>query len=109
MKKQIKLDRDTKKVLTDQEKIKLLTEHEGWAIVQRLFLKEAADLINMGKIDLTKPVGGNIAIEIGMRQLASSTILSILNDVIGTAQQFDMNQTLTEQVEEGYILRQPAR
>ena len=37
-----------------------------------------------------------------MRQLAASKILSILNDIQGTAEQFDTNSQLTEQ---GFILK----
>lgn len=109
MKKTIKLEDDTKKVLTDQEKIKRLTEQDGWPIVRNLFLKEAAALLNMANMNVAQPLGGSIQVELGMRQLASSKILSILNDVIGTAEQFDMNSKLTEEVESGYVLRMPAR
>jgi len=109
MKKTIKLENDTKKVLTDQEKIKRLTEQDGWPIVRNLFLKEAAALLNMANMNVAQPLGGSIQVELGMRQLASSKILSILNDVIGTAEQFDMNSKLTEEVESGYVLRMPAR
>ena len=109
MKKTIKLENDTKKVLTEQENIKRLTEHDGWPIVRNLFLKEAAALLNMANMNVAQPLGGSIQVELGMRQLASSKILSILNDVIGTAEQFDMNSKLTEEVESGYVLRMPAR
>ncbi len=98
------LDKETRKVLTDQEKIKLLTEHEGWNIVRAKFLDECAKLLNIADINVTNPTM-NLVSEIGMRQLAAAKILSIINDVIGTAQQYDMNKTLTEQVENGYVLR----
>lgn len=107
MKKTI-LDKETKNLLTEQGKIKSLTEHEGWPIVKAKFLSEAAALLNMSNMNPTQPLGGNLIAEIGMRQLASAKILSILNDVIGTAEQFDTNSVLTQQVEGGYILRRDA-
>ena len=109
VKKTVKLDQDTKKVLTEQEKIKRLTEQDGWIIVEKLFLSEAAKLLNMADVNIDKPIGGSLSIELGIRQLASAKILSILNDIKGTAQQFDMNSKLTEQIEEGYILRLPTK
>lgn len=101
----IKLDKETRDILTDQEKIKMLTQSEGWAIVEALFVKEAAKLLNMAEVNLQQPIGGNIVTEIAMRQLASGRILSILNDIKGTAHQYDMNSALTEQIENGYVLR----
>lgn len=109
MNKKIKLEKDTKDLLSEQEKIKRLTEHEGWPIVRSLFLREAAKLLNMSEVNVITPLGGNLVAEIGMRQLASAKILSILNDILGTAEQFDMNSTLTQEVEQGYILRVPER
>jgi len=107
MKKTLKLDNDTKKVLSDQEKIKRLTEHEGWPIVEKLLLNKAAELLNMSGVNVQNPLGGNLVAEIGMRQLASARILEVLADVKGTAEQFSANQSLTEQIETSYVYRMP--
>ena len=101
----IKLDKETKELVTDQQKIKSLTEQEGWPIVRALFLKKAAEMINITDINVLNPISGNLVAEIGMRQLASARLIEILKDVEGTAEQFDANEALTTQIEHQYILR----
>ena len=101
----IKLDKETKEMMTDQEKIKRLTEHDGWPLVRNLILKKAGELINISDINVANPSGGNLVAEIGMRQLASARLLEVINDIQGTAEQFDMNSALTEQVENTFIMR----
>lgn len=108
MKKRTDIDSETRNVLSDQEKIKRLTEHEGWAIVRALLLRKATELLNIADINIVNPVNGNLVAEIGMRQLASARLIEILKDVEGTAEQFDANAVLSEQVDHEYIIR-PSR
>ena len=101
----LKLDKETRDTISDQEKIKKLTEHEGWPLVRALILKRAAELINISDINVLNPVSGNLIAEIGMRQLASARLIEVLREVQGTAEQFDANAALTQGVESEYVLR----
>lgn len=104
-KKNIKLDRETRELLTEQEKIKLLTQHEGWGIVKKMLMEKVAGLLNISDMNPKEPLGGSLIAEIGIRQGAATKIIEILNDVQGTADQFDANESLTQQVENSYIIR----
>lgn len=105
----IKLDKETKDLLTDQEKIKLLTQHEGWPIVRNIFMKKITEFLNISDMDPKTPLGGSIIAEIGIRQGASTKLIEILNDIQGTADQFDANAALTQDINETYIIRPEAR
>lgn len=99
------MDADTIEMLTDQEKVKSLTEHVGWPVVRSLILGEAAKMMNMANVNINAPLGGSVGTEIMVKQLASAAILSVLNDVQGTAEQFNLNQPLTDFAEHAYIVR----
>ena len=102
----IKLDNDTKKLLTEQEKIKSLTEHEGWPLVRSKFLNKVGELLNLSTINILNTATQiNYMNEIGMRQMAAARLVEILNDIQGTAEQFDANSALTEEISESYIIR----
>lgn len=109
MKKSIKLDKETRELLTEQEKIKLLTEHEGWGMVKGMFLAKVASLVNISDMDPMKPLGGSLIAEIGIRQGAAAKLIEILNEVQGTADQFDANSALTQEINESYIIRRPEK
>lgn len=105
MPRQKKLDKDTKKVLELGGRIKELTQSAGWGDVRNIFLKKAAEMLNMKDINI---LNTNVSVihEIGARQLAAARLIEILNEIQGTAEQFDANSTLTEELEEsGYIWR----
>ncbi len=95
----IKLDKETTVLLSEQEKIKKLTEHAGWGIVRAKMLAECAALLNLNGLDVTN--GDNLLKEIMGRQLAANLIVKVQ----GTADQFEANSGLTEEINNGYILR----
>lgn len=103
--KKIPLDKETRDVLKKQEVVRNLVESEGWGVVRELFLKKTAEMLNMANVNLAQPIGGNIATEISVKQLASARLLEILNDIQGTAEQFNTNSALTMQVEDSYVIR----
>ena len=109
-KEQRKLDKETRTVVEAQQKVKSLTQHEGWPIVKALFIKKVAELLNLADVNImatgqSNGMGFNVAQEVGMRQLAAARLIEILNDVQGTADQFDANEALTSAITESYVER----
>ena len=86
-----------------------MTEHEGWGIVRQKFLAESAKMLNLAHINIQQPLGGQVGIEIMVKQLASAALLSVLNEIQGTAEQFNSNEALAQTVENNYVIRPPVK
>lgn len=104
MPRQKKLDPETRKVFEHGKRVKELTEHAGWNEVRTLFIKKSAELLNMKDINVLDK-GQDFLLQIGARQLAAARLIEILNDIQGTAEQFDANATLTEEITSSYVIR----
>lgn len=99
----MKPDRETQKVLSDQEKIKLLTEHDGWGIVRKKLLDKLMDMGSILNIQDLSP--DKITVEVAGRQLAFQVLKEWLDEVEGTAQQFKNNSELYKEVKDDYLVR----
>lgn len=103
-KSELKLDKETSNLLTEQKKLRDLVSHEGWSIVRKKILEKASELLNLDTLDVLSNPQSAIQ-EIGMRKLAAYRLLEVLKDITGTVEQFDANSALTQQIEQSYIIR----
>ena len=97
-----KVDKETQKLLSEQEHVKNLTEQEGWGIVKGNLIKYVAALHNISSLNSTDPQA--MFNQVASRQLAAGILLEWLKDVEGTAAQFDANKELADQVKGSYIV-----
>lgn len=98
------MDSETKKILTDGEKLKLMTEHDGWAICRQKIADKIMDLqfiANVNDEDATKAL-----IDMKARKYAVNILWDWLkNDIEGTIQQHLTNNNLPKPMR-SYILRE---
>lgn len=79
---------ETKKVLSDQEKVKSLISHDGWPILEQKFMAQIKELQSISSIK------GSNATE-KMRSLAANEkavemMLTWFDSVVGLAEQHDL-------------------
>jgi hypothetical protein len=98
------MDSDTKQTLLEGEKLKLLTEHEGWGIAYDKFSAKILELQYIGNVDDSTPE--KALIDMKARKLAVEVLMNWMkNDILGTVEQFNTNNTLQRPVM-SYIVRQ---
>lgn len=96
------MDNETKEVLTVQDTIKKLTEHEGWGFVRSLLMSKIVDLQDINDVDTTSPE--NAVRDIKARQFAGKILLEWLNEIEGTVEQSKSNNSLLPS-KDSYIVR----
>lgn len=82
-------DKETNKILTDQEKIKMLINHEGWPIVRAMFDEKILRLQNVNSVVGTTATAKEKSMEVNKK--VSEVLFEILQEISGTAEQFDTN------------------
>lgn len=83
------IDKETQKVLTDGEKLKLLSEHDGFAILEKIVHDKVATLQSIFNIDDSKP--DRVISEIIGRKLASQLLTEFWDEVVGRVAQHKAN------------------
>jgi len=97
------MDKDTKQLLTDGEKLKQLTEHEGWAIAYQKFSDKIMDLQFIANVDNKDP--NTAFIDMKARMYAVSLLLDWMkSDILGVVEQHNLNNNLSKPVR-SYIVR----
>lgn len=97
------LDNETKKVLTDGEKLRLMTEHEGWGIARSLLSSKILELQQIGDLIKLEPVA--MAIQAKANQAAAEILFTFLTEIEGTVEQHLNNNPVSTPIE-SYILRE---
>lgn len=98
------MDSDTKQVLTDGEKLKLLTEHQGWGILYQKFSDKIMDLQFIANVDDSTPE--KAIIDMKSRKYAVAILLDWMkNDILGTVEQHINNNKLEKPIA-SYIYRE---
>lgn len=98
------MDNETKQILTDGEKLKLLTEHEGWHIVYEKFSEKIMDLQFIANVDDSSPE--KALIDMKARKYAVVVLMDWMkNDILGAVEQHINNNNLTKPIR-SYILRE---
>ena len=91
------MDQDTKELLTEGEKLKMLLEHDGWGIVYQKFSDKIMDLQFIANVDDSSPE--KALIDMKARKYAVSILLDWMkNDIIGTVEQYNNNNNLAKPV-----------
>lgn len=96
------MDEETKTVLTIQDSLKQLVEHDGWSTVRSLLMGKIIELQSIDDIDTTSPE--NAVRDIKARQFAGKILLDWLNEIEGTVEQTKSNNSLLPK-KESYIVR----
>lgn len=99
-------DQDTKKILSDADHVKAMTESDGWKIVKAKLDERIIDLQSMATLDRTKPETLNIQID--GRLLAVDTMFTWLKaDIYGFVEQQELNnQKMLEKGIDSFIGRE---
>lgn len=97
------MDNETKKIISDGEKLKLMTEHEGWGVARSLLSAKILDLQMIGDIVDLDPQA--MAIQAKAKRLAAEILYNFLKqDIEGTVEQLNNNNPLPPKKED-YIVR----
>jgi hypothetical protein len=99
------LDKETQKVVTYSEKLKALTQHEGWVIVKDKLLKEIANLMTINDM-VTQSDPLTIIQIIAAKKRAADILLNWLRDIEGTVAQADGNQSVLDKLVEDFIINE---
>lgn len=93
------MDAETKKVLSSQEKLKSLTDHEGWPLARKIFTDTILSLQNAFDIETSDPQ--KMLIDLESRKKASALCFDVLRQIEGTASEVEDNKGL---LEEDYVV-----
>lgn len=98
------MDKEEKKILTEGELLKLLMEHDGWAILYQKFSDKIMDLQFIANVDDSTPE--KAFLDMQSRKLAVNLLWDWMkNDIIGTVEQHNSNNNLQKPVK-SYIIRE---
>lgn len=98
------MDKETKKVLTDGEKLKLMTEHEGWAIAYQKLSDKIMDLQFIANVDDSD--ANKALIDMKARKYAVALLWDwVNNDILGSVEQHIINNNLPKPIR-SYIIRE---
>ena len=98
------MDSDTKQILTDGEKLKLLTEQDGWAICYQKYADKIMDLQFIANVDDSSPE--KALIDMKARKYAVNLLWDWMkNDILGSVEQHINNNNLPKPIR-SYIIRE---
>lgn len=91
------MDQETKKILTEGEKLKLLIEHDGWGVAYQRFSDKIMDLQFIENVDDSSPE--KALIDMKARKYAVSILLDWMkNDILGAVEQHNNNNTFAKPI-----------
>lgn len=76
------MDRETNNVLTEQQQLFEVTNHQGWSIVRRLFTEKILELQNAFDIDSASPT--LMLRDLQSRKKATEILWGILREIEGS-------------------------
>lgn len=98
------LDKETKKVLSDGEKLQNLVNGEGWGVVKAQLLAKISAVDSVSNIDLTRSAD-ELVKDMMARAGAISIVLEWLKEIEGQAAQIQNNKQLLAKTEESFIMK----
>lgn len=99
------LDIDTRKVVSDGEKLKGLVEHSGWVIARALLLKKAAQYMSIDAMEVQNSDATTILQIIASRKLIAKGLMEWLQEIEGQVEQYKGNVPIFEDLIQEHILR----
>lgn len=87
------------KVMSEQEKIRSLTNHEGWGIIYGKFTEKVLSLQNAFDIEDKDPQA--MLIDLQARKIASNTLFDFIREIQGISTQAKENKPIDNK---GYII-----
>lgn len=98
------MDNEEKKLLTDGEQLKLMTEHPGWSICRQKIADKIMDLQFIANVDDSTPE--KALMDMKARKLAVSVLWDWLkSDIEGAVEQHIINNNFTKPLN-SYIIRE---
>ncbi len=95
-----RLDKDTAKILSDQEKIENTVNSDGWKLIKKIFIQSLNGLDSMHSFPSTGMSFEAIGREVAARQAAIDLVLNIINQVEGLAEDSKSNRELFKDMKE---------
>ena len=83
------MDQETQNVLSEQDKLKDLVGHQGWAIVRRIFADKILNLQDAFQIE--ERTATAMLQDLRARKKAAQIIFSVLQEIEGSATQSEDN------------------
>jgi hypothetical protein len=100
-----KIDKETDKLVKENESLKDLIKSSGWQIVRTNFIKKIGELYSINSIDILNTPASDIVQVIGAKKTAADILTKILKDIDGSVDQFDGNRAMMKSVEEDFTVR----
>lgn len=95
------MDIETKKILSDAERLSELSKKEEWKLVKAIFTEKIFSLSDITSFDETEPT--NLAVKIKANQEAIKILIDVLNEVEGKAQSDAHYKDQFKEINEDYI------
>lgn len=100
------MDKQTKKVLSDGEKLKSMCNTEGWMIAKRKLYGKINDVASILGIEKGKRSAEEVLAEIGGRQVATQMVIDWISEIEGIVLQHKAHaEVLKQYQEQEYILQ----
>lgn len=98
------MDNETKKILTDAEKLRLMLEHEGWSVARKMLVEKINHLSLSSSLDKSDKEAMFISMQANDK--AAEILFSFLTeDIEGNVRQHINNNILSTK-NESYIIRE---
>lgn len=97
------MDPEEKKITTDGERLRLMTEHEGWAVARSLLSEKILELQMIG--DLVGLPPERMALMLEAKNLAKTFLFDFLNEIEGNVEQH-INNNQKKEPKESYIFKE---
>ncbi len=76
-------DPETKKILTEQQLLSEVTNHQGWGVVRRIFADKILELQNAFDIETASPT--TMMRDLQARKKASEILFNVLREIEGAS------------------------
>lgn len=97
------LDKDTKKIFEDGEKLKSLVESSGWKIARAMMIRRIAEQTNLMNLDQVDP---NMLVQvIAIKQEVAKELSSWIAEIEGEVDKHKANINTFKDVSEELVLR----
>ena len=98
------MNKETDQILTDGQALKDLIKSRGWGLLTAKFDNALDDIKSVMGLDMKSiKTNDDLMAQIAARQIAVETIMGVLKEVVGEADQFEKNDTVKDVEEDGHL------
>lgn len=84
-----KLDKETDEVYTRGKKLREVINHDGWEVVEDVFMERVDDLQALGNLDRTAE--DSLELQVASREVALEYMMDFWNELKGMVEQHETN------------------